>query len=763
MTGSLPLFDLLRPPAAAGAPSFPAGPPRSAEVRLFGVRHHGPGSAWALETALAAFKPEKVLVEWPHDAASAMEGIFDPELVAPAAALIRATDGSGRAAFLPFAEFSPEWRALKWAAANGASAEAIDLPFGVRTAMEEDASGGGDPLGRLARAAGMEDGEAWWDRFVEGAGAPFEAVAEAMRALREDEAALGAREAAREWWMRRSLRSAAAEGGRIAAVVGAWHVPALERWREDEPDAVLPAGTPVACGWVPWSWERLRGGSGYGAGVRSPAWYALAWETRKKGAGRTRERAARWLSKTAAALRSAGHDVSAAATVEAVRLAEEISALREEPQARLEILEEAARAVMTGGDGAVLARLDRELHAPHVVGRVPARLFAGSLEADLEAQCARWRLSKDAAEAEMSLDLRKDLDLGRSFLLHRLSMIGVAWGKGMGGGGKGTFKEAWRLRWTPEASCALAEASPSGTTIEEAAGAKGFSDLETAEDLAAACRVVENAMKAGLHGVLSAAADAAGRISAGTEGVADLAAALVPIVEAAKWGGVRGWKGTDLADLAFVLCARAAARLPAEAAGLADDACADLGAAAEAGFHAAEELDSARIASGGAAAEWIEALILVEGSEGAGAGMRGLSCRMLLDRGALMPGFAADRLRAALSPAYGAARGAAWLEGFLRGSAVVLLNDPPLLSAVRSWISGMEEDDFVAVLPLLRRAFSKVPEGERRSMSRASRGGAGLILSPAGRRDERALRKAAEAASAILGGTRGGGAAEGWR
>ena len=140
MTGSLPLFDLLRPPAAAGAPSFPAGPPRSAVVRLFGGRHHGPGSAWALETALAAFKPEKVLVEWPHDAASAMEGIFDPELVAPAAALIRATDGSGRAAFLPFAEFSPEWRALKWAAANGASAEAIDLPFGVRTAMEEDAS-----------------------------------------------------------------------------------------------------------------------------------------------------------------------------------------------------------------------------------------------------------------------------------------------------------------------------------------------------------------------------------------------------------------------------------------------------------------------------------------------------------------------------------------------------------------------------------------------------------------------------------------------
>ena len=39
-----------------------------AEIRVFGIRHHGPGSARAVLQALAEFEPDTVLIEGPSDA-----------------------------------------------------------------------------------------------------------------------------------------------------------------------------------------------------------------------------------------------------------------------------------------------------------------------------------------------------------------------------------------------------------------------------------------------------------------------------------------------------------------------------------------------------------------------------------------------------------------------------------------------------------------------------------------------------------------------
>ena len=64
------------------------------------------------------------------------------------------------------------------------------------------------------------------------------------------------------------------------------------------------------------------------------------------------------------------------------------------------------------------------------------------------------------------LDLREPTDLERSHLLHRLDLLGVAWGEIPQASGKGTFKEAWQLQWKPELAVALIEASLWGTTVE---------------------------------------------------------------------------------------------------------------------------------------------------------------------------------------------------------------------------------------------------------------------------------------------------------
>ena len=43
-------------------------------LHIFGVRHHGPGSARSLRAALDAARPDIVLVEGPPDAAEGLKG-----------------------------------------------------------------------------------------------------------------------------------------------------------------------------------------------------------------------------------------------------------------------------------------------------------------------------------------------------------------------------------------------------------------------------------------------------------------------------------------------------------------------------------------------------------------------------------------------------------------------------------------------------------------------------------------------------------------
>ncbi len=59
----------------------------------------------------------------------ALDWVGHPELRPPVALLGWVLDEPRRAAFLPFAEFSPEWCAFRWAVEHGAALRAIDLPL----------------------------------------------------------------------------------------------------------------------------------------------------------------------------------------------------------------------------------------------------------------------------------------------------------------------------------------------------------------------------------------------------------------------------------------------------------------------------------------------------------------------------------------------------------------------------------------------------------------------------------------------------------
>ena len=98
------------------------------DVHVLGIRHHGPGSAHSVAEALAALRPDLVLVEGPPELDQVIPLLSDPDMVPPVAGLIYAADEPRLASFYPMASFSPEWVAIRWALSTGAQVRAIDLP-----------------------------------------------------------------------------------------------------------------------------------------------------------------------------------------------------------------------------------------------------------------------------------------------------------------------------------------------------------------------------------------------------------------------------------------------------------------------------------------------------------------------------------------------------------------------------------------------------------------------------------------------------------
>ena len=687
------------------------------DVRVFGIRHHGPGSARSLLRAWAAWEPEVVLVEGPPDAESALSWMDDAGLEPPVALLVYARDEPGRAVFYPFATFSPEWQALRWARARGVPARFIDLPQTHRLVEPEEVEKKparperGDGLDALASAAGYRDGEHWWDRVVESqAGvddpaAVFDAVHEAMAAVREG-VELEPLEARREAHMRKCIRAAKREFERVAVVCGAYHAPALTTLPTAKSDNALLKGlakVKTECAWVPWTYDRLSLASGYGAGIVSPEWYRLVWNQ----AGET---AVPWLTRVATVLREADLDASSAHVIEAVRLADTLAAMRGERHPGLLELQESAQTVICSGDDVPMRLVQRRLILGERMGTVPESAPQVPLQKDLERTQKRLRLPPRADERTLELDLRKENDLARSRLLHRLRLLGIDWGETRGVGGKrGTFHEHWALCWQPEFAVRVIVASRWGNTVAQAASGKAVADAHDAP-LPHLTTLLDDALLADLDDAVRAVTRSIQARGVDAD-VLHLMAALPRLVRISRYGNVRNTDAESVGDVARGLLTRVAAGLFAACYGLNDDAAEPMREAVGEVHDALQLLDEESRSS------WYEALQGLAADTGSIHGsLQGRANRLLLDARVLDADTCARRLSLALSRASDPAEAAAWVEGFLQGGGLVLLHDEALWNVVDRWVSSMPDAVFTEILPLVRRTFATFPPAERRQI-----------------------------------------------
>ncbi|CUR58519.1 conserved hypothetical protein [metagenome] len=743
-------------------------------VDVYGVRHHGPGSARAVRAALEEQPPDLVLIEGCPELDAIVDLIGEADMVPPVAGLVYAVEEPRQATFYPLAHFSPEWVAARWALAHGVPVRFLDLPATHAFALakeeaaasvpdvvadDDDADGldpdGAppvpaarlDPIGTLAATAGYDDAERWWEDAVEqrhdSPAERFAAIREAMAAVRSadtrpDDDPDVRSNARREQWMRRVLRAEvrAAPEARIAVVCGAWHAPALvpadfpPATRDTDLITKLPR-TKVAAAWTPWTAARLSYSSGYGAGVSAPGWYQHLFDHLNQNDPDPRDLATSWLVRVARTLREERLDASTASVVEAARLAETLATVRGRPSVGLSELDDAAETVLCEGSRLPLDLVHRRLVVGEDLGSVPESAPVVPLAADLARQQRSLRLKPSASAQQVDLDLRRESQLARSVLLHRLQLLGVPWGETTDAGRTtGTFKESWTLEWRPELAVDLVEAGVWGTTVAVAAAARVADRAARSADLTELAALVSACLTADLPEGVEAVLDALDARAAVQHDVPALLGTVEPLARTCRYGDVRG---VDTARVRTVLGAtvvRACVGLPMACASLDEDAAAEMVTAI-----AGAQRGLALLADPDLDAAWTEALEAVSAPDHVAGGVAGRATRILLDAGRIDTDTAAHRMGRRLSLAASAPQAAGWLDGFLAGDAVLLVHDTTLLGLVDAWVGELGEDEFEDLLPLVRRTFSGFSAPERRTIGEqlsrlgGPNGGATLVAS----------------------------------
>lgn len=689
------------------------------EIACFGIRHHGPGSARRLVQALDRLQPRQVLIEGPSDLSDLMPALVHPSASPPLALLSYVEEDSSRASFWPFDVYSPEYQAIRWAVAKGAALRFIDLPSSVKLAQDhqvEPPALRGDPIAALATAAGHDDPESWWNDMFEvvgDGGDVFAAVAGAMAALRYGQPTTGD-DILREAHMRLAIAEAAKGDGPIAVVCGAWHVPALIAPQPKSADRDLTRGLPrvkVRATWVPWTTRRLSRHSGYGAGVPAPAWYRHLWDH-----GADQGAQVRWVAQIGAALRAAGHLISTASLIEVQRLAISLAALRDRPAPGFEELREASVACLMGGTPELWSLIEAELLLGNTVGTIPPDLPLAPLLDDLERQQKATRLKPEALPRELLIDLRLDAGTARSRLLHRLAILGVPWGRITDAGrSRGTFREKWVLAWEPELAVALVDNLVWGPTIETAASARLSDQMGKSSSLADLASAVEHALTADLSKAALVGIDLLETLAARTDDVGSLLSALPALVDTLRYGTARDLDRAPLAALAERVALQAAIALPYAARNL-DAATAATLSQALVSAHRALLLAEFPVPLREA---WMFALASTSTATLTARQIAGTATRLLYEAAVISPDEVANRISLALSLGTPVPEAAAYFEGFFAGAGQRLIHDAALCAAVDGWMLSLEEEEFLAALPLFRRVFSELGHGERQMLMQA--------------------------------------------
>lgn len=714
---------------------------------VFPIRHHSPACALQLQRLLQQHRPAEILIEGPADFTPLLPWLGHERSRPPLAiyAYEIAQNGARRAAYYPFAECSPEWVALRFAAQHGIPVRFVDLPFAAMALTEtpeislhdEQRFSHSARLSTLAARLGLRDHEELWEHLFE-IPAPSLSIAEhvarvlAYCELARLDCCAQVLEAdgtlRREAQMAHALREALARQVDAAApvllVLGGFHALSVATSDGAAPKAIsTPALREQGAALIPFSHQRLDRLNGYAAGMTAPNWHQRlyqAFSSQKllspRQAGRIRAQLTLTvlseLAETIRTRQSLPMPALKAAFEQALRLA----ALRGRPGIAREDLRDAALSTLVQGaadfDGAnILPDLDALLTG-RALGEVPAGVATPPLLSDFMARARACRLKLDGTEhRRLALQVYKRAPHRIcSRLLHACQFLSIPFALKLGGPdfargqGLSRLQEHWQYCFTPTTAAAWVEASVHGSSIEQAVAHVFATRLDAALlgcDARSAPAAVQWLAQACVLGLFSSVPRLSAILRSAIAEDAEfpaLARAAVALQRLATHSPLELHDLTALPELLNAAWQRAMflAQQPAEnAAESVAEAWADALGELRSVAQAQPELDLARFDQ---TLEYIA-------TKHPAALVRGTACGVLYSRDAIAPSTLEQRLRGHLGGLLPVPEAVAFLRGLLGAARELAWQQPTLLASINALLQTWSDGDFVRYLPELRLAF----------------------------------------------------------
>jgi len=599
-------------------------------LHWFPVRHHSPAVARHVAQTLRARRPSVVFIEAPSDASELVPHIVDKKTKPPIALFSSYRDDDNAlglagiespapdvpfkvSVYYPLLSYSPEYVAMREAAAIGARVVFIDLPYRarVKSAAERGLQGaegeGGPPhddeqhadehpasqpgwehlavestfFQKLADAAGYRSFDECWDALfdvslrhadTESFRRDLAYFCAAVRATtpRERMELDGTllREAHMWSTITRTLAETRTPPEKAMVVCGGFHI-FLEK--STEPERALPPGT-VYNSLAPYSYLRTSSDTGYGAGNRAPLYYERLFQHSESDPANAPVAAmVDHVVSVLARGRRDGELLSSADAISVTQHARMLASLRNRSAPILDDVRDALITCCCKGspqeEGRYLLGAMKAVETGTAVGRVTPALGKLPLLYDFYKAIDELDLGEHITKdrkAKVVLKLQQAEDERRSIFFHRLAQIGIPFARQRTVDKAGTlFTEEWEVAWAPKVEAALIEESIHGDSVESAALAK--LDEELAQEAGSAGAVAERLLRAvnmALPGMVPRLqASAGGAIDADTR-LASLGKALTHLVVLERQAARRRLKKDILDDLIERCFGRACFAMP---------------------------------------------------------------------------------------------------------------------------------------------------------------------------------------------------------
>lgn len=300
--------------------------------------------------------------------------------------------------------------------------------------------------------------------------------------------------------------------------------------------------------WVPWTYRRMSHFfTGYGAGISSPGWYHHLWEMNQKQAT-PMDINIHWLTKVANLLRdqqadSASVNASSAHVIETVRLAEALAALRDLSFPGLLELNEAMQAVICFGDPTILRLIQKKLIVGERMGAVPPDTPMVPLQRDLYRLQRKLRLRPEPEKSILSLDLRNEIHLERSHLLHRLKRSrfsgGIRCRRVARAAPIYSIAKCGVCSGYPIIRCASLEANVWGNTVQDATTHYAQHEADSATDLVTLTLLLDQVILADLPNVIGYLMKRIEKTAALSSNIPHMMEALPQLARVLRYGSVR--------------------------------------------------------------------------------------------------------------------------------------------------------------------------------------------------------------------------------